>query len=320
MYQIIYCLFLLIVLSTNTYAQQDGCSTFNQQLKPGQKLFEGFGKEKSDARESAIIALQQTVSDTVVQTQYISRSNNTEHKFQYNQHIKSKGAVNGIENIKIVACKKDYKAYLIYNERSLETQIAHYFNNKKVRLKGADYLVKSELLSPYHQASSKGELIVNIFKGKNNEFFLFLGDHKLKLSQNELKQLINLDHPNLKNNNFNISVKKQNDHLGVNAVLTIDNDGENYQQRSHVFVCRFTGECQLLYTDLIIEQPMELLVNIDKITLKNDFIFLAFQQELLSLHDLYSRYESDNLFIPLLNISNNHPEKSCIKTAHFRSF
>jgi len=58
-------------------------------------------------------------------------------------------------------------------------------------------------------------------------------------------------------------------------------------------------------------------VNLNQNTQKVDFIFLAFQQNSLSLDDLYSRYASDELLIPLLNLSNRYPQKTRIKTVFF---
>jgi hypothetical protein len=291
-------------------------------VAPGEKLFEGLGGTSQLAKENAINALKLTVLDSVIQTQYLSKAQNNEKHFQYNQQVISKGAITGIEHISVVPCSEGYKAYLLYNARSLETQIAQFFKVKKYHLIGESYLTNSELLMPYHQASSKETLIVRMFKGQGDEYFLFLGEHKIKIRKKSLQQLINVAALQVTKPDLDFTVNKERSRFGLYEfkVTQQHKKAKANTKASHVFVCKYQGLCQLLHSGFKNEQVGQIFVDVQQPIFNQEVIFIAVQQDIVNLSLLYDRYESNGLFIPLLNTVNRYPTKSHVKTIAFRSF
>ena len=257
----------LLMLNTSVCFAQKMEACFNMPFTPikGQVVAKGISDKHDVSVRNAHIDLQRQIATTEVEDQFIKShkastvNNQTEQKINYevNSYLTSKSKrANGIVKQQTVKCKGSFVTSILYDNRSLSLRVNQVLANKNIRLVGGNYLIKSDLLSRFHNPQAKNKLAVNIAATPEGNFLLFLGQETLNVNKNQLDEVITLP---LKHNSLgDVSIRVSENSLITRGVINISISA-NKKTKTRLYLCNQQGQCNTLHSHIIGSQSFNLL-------------------------------------------------------------
>lgn len=290
---------LIILLSDKLQAAQVCPSTTFVEHK--QKIIaSGYGINKQESRHNAFVDISYQLSGVEVKSQFIQHSQgDSAPSIEANSSITSHANLSLSVHQQSFACKKGYVTYLLYDQQSLEQRIAEIFDGQIHSIKGPAYLLNSPLFANYK--ADYGEQMLIQLLGTDTGHILQIGKHRIRLSQDELMQLITPTLPS----KHSISLRREKAQNTFTPIST---------QNVDLYVCQLTGFCQQIARNT---QPNTALQLQPRSTVSTEVMFL-FATTYSQISNAPLSLLGSSALVQALELSENQPQSNVISRLKIR--
>lgn len=236
-----------ILAINHAQAGPKGCPESQYAPVEGQVLAWGIGNTKSLAIKQAYDDLLQQTGSSDVENQFISESTRTSSNERAYLSVEQQGKFEStrIETETLRCNKNTFVSYLLFDKRSLITQISSVFGQNSMRLIGEDYLIKSPALAPFNVSWS--ELHANVGLSYHHDRYQLAFDQELmEFHPNEFLDVINPVPPSYDRQTM-LRVF-QNLYGGKDLAINTPEVASN--QEFDLYVCDLFNRCYLMHTKI----------------------------------------------------------------------